>query len=163
MRKIQFCFDKKWIGQDGLLDSIGKGWIDSRRNNKGDFVEKLSNCRYEIARWIKNYPPYRNEKINELQKALEEVQSDDSRTQKAKVEVFRKLHESYKDENDYWQQKSRNMWNTSGDLNTAFYHVLTKQRRTKKQDCGLYDENEDRITEGNRVEKVGFEWQSKHI
>ena len=72
-------------------------------------MAKISNCRHEIARWRKNNPPYRKEKISELQKALEEVQSDDTRSQEDIVEVSRKLQEAYKDEEEYWQQKNRNM------------------------------------------------------
>lgn len=52
------------------------------------------------------------------------------------MEVSRKLQAAYKDEEDFWQQKSRNMWHTSGDLNTNFYHALTKQRRTRNRIVG---------------------------
>lgn len=72
----------------------------------GDFVAKLSNCHHEISRWTTNNSPYRKEKISKIQQALEEVQSDDSRTQEEIIEVSRKLHEAYKDEEDYLQQKS---------------------------------------------------------
>lgn len=102
---------KRWIGQDVFfLESIERGWVDSSNGPDQDFITKLSNCRHQIARWGKNNQPYGKEKISELQWALEEVQSDDSRTQEELVEVFRKLHESYKDEEEYWQQKSPNMW-----------------------------------------------------
>lgn len=60
-------------------------------------------------------------RISDLQKALEEVQTDNNRTQEDILEVSRKLQEEYKD------QKSRNMWYTSGDLNTKFSHALTKK------------------------------------
>ena len=79
-RRGQIRFDKRWIGQDGLLKSIGRGWSDSTPENSGDFVSKIINCRHEIATWRNNNPPYENEKIGELQKALEEVQSDNNRT-----------------------------------------------------------------------------------
>jgi len=93
-------------------------------------------------------------KINELQKALEEVQSDNSRSQEDIVEVSRKLQEAYKDEEEYWHQKSRNMWYSSEDLNTKFYHALTKQRRVRNRIVGLHDSVGNWITENNMVEKV---------
>ncbi|KAF8105275.1 hypothetical protein N665_0160s0011 [Sinapis alba] len=130
-RRGQFRFDKRWIGQDEFLDSIEKGWSGSAMGNvgeSGEIVSKIINCRHEIATWRKNNPPYGKEKIGELQKALEEVQSDNNRTQEDILEVSRKLQEAYKDEEDFWQQKSRTMWNTAGDLNIKFYHALTKQR-----------------------------------
>ncbi|KAF8114392.1 hypothetical protein N665_0038s0016 [Sinapis alba] len=70
-RKGQFRFDKRWIGQEGLLDSIDKGWGLASEENNLDFVAKISNCRHEIARWRKDNPPYGKDKISELQKALE--------------------------------------------------------------------------------------------
>lgn len=47
------------------------------------------------------------------------------------MDVFRKLQEIYKDEEEYWHQKSRNMWYNLRDFNTKFYHTLTKQHRMK--------------------------------
>ena len=80
-RKGQFRFDKRWIGQEGLLESITMGWSDYSATRETGIVEKISNCRHEIAKWRKNNPPYGKDKINELQKALEEVQTDNSRSQ----------------------------------------------------------------------------------
>ena len=71
-RKGQFRFDKRWVGQEGLMESISMGWSDHSVGRKDDIVAKISNCRHEIAKWRKNNPPYGKEKINELQIALEE-------------------------------------------------------------------------------------------
>ena len=91
-------------------------------------MEKISNCRLENAKWLKTNPPYGKEKINELQQVLEEVQTYNTRSQEDIMEVSRKLQDANKEEEDYWHQKSRNMWYSSGDLNTKCYHALTKQR-----------------------------------
>ena len=96
-RRGQFCFDKRWIGQEGLLDSIERGWGELTEANPGDFVSKITNCCHEMSTWRKNNPPYGKEKIGELQKALEEVQTDNNRTQEEILEVSRKLQEAYKD------------------------------------------------------------------
>ncbi|XP_048609324.1 uncharacterized protein LOC125585043 [Brassica napus] len=157
-RKGQFRFDKRWVGQEGLMETISMGWSDQSVERKDDIVAKIGNCRHEIARWRKNNPPYGKEKISELQKALEEVQSDDTRSQEDIVEVSRKLQEAYKDEEEYWQQKSRNMWYSSRDLNTKFYHALTKQRRIRNMIVGLYDAVGNWITEDNKVEKVAVDY-----
>ena len=110
------------------MESITMGWSDHSVGRADDIVAKISNCRHEIVKWRKNNPPFGKEKINDLQKALEEIQTDNTRSEEDIVEVSRKLQDAYKDEEDYWHQKSRNMWYSSGYLNTKFYHALTKQR-----------------------------------
>ena len=43
-RKGQFRFDKRWIGQEGLLESITMGWSDYSDGREDGIVEKISNC-----------------------------------------------------------------------------------------------------------------------
>lgn len=132
-RRGQFRFDNRWLGQEGLFESIERGWGGSTTANSGDLVSRIIICLREIATWRRHNPPYGKEKNGELQKALEEVQTDNNRTHEEILEVSRKLQEAYKDEEDYWQQKSRNMWYTSRDLNIKFYNALTKQRRARNR------------------------------
>ena len=63
-----------------------------------------------------------------------------------------------KDEEEYWHQKSRNMWYSSGDLNTNYYHALTKQRRVRNKIVGLHDEADNWITDEKVVEKVTVDY-----
>ncbi|XP_056842959.1 uncharacterized protein LOC130495566 [Raphanus sativus] len=161
-RRGQFRFYKRWIGQNGLIETIARGWDDTSRNNEGEresnFVSRIINCRHEISTWRKNNPPYGKEKIGDLQKALEEVQTDNNSTQEDILNISKKLQEAYKDEEEYWHQKSRNTWNTAGDLNTKFYHGLTKQRRTRNRIVGLYDENGNWVVKDQGLEKVAVDY-----
>ena len=110
------------------MESIVTGWTENEEGKTEDIVTKITNCRHEISAWRKNNPPYGKEKNNDLQRALEEVQTYNNRSQEEILEVSRKLHDAYKDEEDYRHQKSINMWYSSEDHNTKFYHALTKQR-----------------------------------
>lgn len=78
-----------------------------------DFVTKISSCRHKIGGWRKNNPSYGKDRINALQRLLKEVQSNDTRTHEAIMNVLKKLQEAYKDDKKYWHQKSQNMWYTS--------------------------------------------------
>ena len=49
-------------------------------------------------------------KVNELQQALKKIQTGNTRFQEDILEVSRKLQDAYKNGEDYWQQKSRNIW-----------------------------------------------------
>ena len=83
---------------------------------------------------------------------------DNTRSQEDILEMSRKLQEAYKDEEEYWHQKSRNMWYSSGGLNTNFYHALTKQRRVRNRILGLHDAAGNWITEDMGVEKVAVDY-----
>ena len=157
-RKGQFRFDKRWIGQEGLMESITMGWSNYRAGQSEGIVAKIGNCRHEIAKWRKNNPPYGKEKINDLQKALEEVQTNNNRSHDDILEVSRKLQDAYKDEEEYWHQNNMNMWHSSGDLNTKFYHALTKQRRVRNRIVGLHDAEGNWITGDNGMEKVAVDY-----
>ena len=100
-KKGQFRFDKRWIGQEGFMESLVSGWKERHEGHSEDIVTKITNCRHEIAAWRKNNPPYGKEKIIELQQALEEVQMDNNRSQDDILEVSRKLQDAYKDEEEY--------------------------------------------------------------
>ena len=93
----QFRFDKRWICEDGLMESIECGWSTQRGGPRMGIVDKIHNCRHEISVWRKENPPHGKEKINTLQRALEDVQSDLTKSHEEVIEVSRKLKEAYRD------------------------------------------------------------------
>ena len=50
------------------------------------------------------------------------------------------------------------MWYSSGDLNTKFYHALTKQRRVRNRIVRLHDAAGNWIIEYNGTEKVAVDY-----
>ena len=57
-KRGQFRLDKRWIGQEGLMESIVASWTESQGGQTADFVTKISNCRHEISSWRKDNQPY---------------------------------------------------------------------------------------------------------
>lgn len=82
-RRGQFQFDKRRIGHDGLMEATEIGWGASIGDNIGENLGDVVS------------------KIGELQKVLEEVQTDDNITQEDILDIIRKLQEAYKDEEEY--------------------------------------------------------------
>ena len=122
------------------MESIVAGWTENQEGQIVDFVTKINNCCHEISSWRKDNQKYGKDKIKDLQHAMEKIQIDNNRSLEEILEVSRKLQESYKDEEEYWHQKSRDIWYSSGDLNIKFYHALTKERRVRNKIVGLHDE-----------------------
>ncbi|CAA7043010.1 unnamed protein product [Microthlaspi erraticum] len=149
---------QRWIGLDGFLDSIERGWNDTRGEAVPTLVDRIQNCRHEISVWRKNNQPYGKKKITELQAALEEVQNDDNSTQDELNAITNKLMEAYRDEENYWKQKSRNMWLNDGDLNTKFFHASTKQRRAINRIVGLQNDANVWVSGEQEVAKVAVNY-----
>lgn len=80
-----------------------------------------------------------------LQKAVEECQNDDNRSQEKLFEITNKLREAYKDKEGYWKLKSRTTWLKEEDNNSKFFHTQTKKNGHEiellafimQQECGL--------------------------
>ncbi|XP_010431135.1 PREDICTED: uncharacterized protein LOC104715426 [Camelina sativa] len=63
---------------------------------------------------------------------------DDLISQEEICSIERKLKEAYRDEEVYWQQKSRKFWLWDGDKNTKYFHASSKQWRIRNRITGLY-------------------------
>ncbi|XP_048637083.1 chlorophyll a-b binding protein of LHCII type 1-like [Brassica napus] len=74
-----------------LARAVQYGWTGNQGGQAEDFVTKISNCRHEISSWRKDNPSYGKDKIKDLQQVLEEVQTDNNRSQEDILEVSRKL------------------------------------------------------------------------
>ena len=60
------------------MESIVSGWTKSRTCQLEDFITKINNRRHEISSWRKENQPYGKENIQNLQQALEDVQTDNN-------------------------------------------------------------------------------------
>ncbi|CAA7014686.1 unnamed protein product [Microthlaspi erraticum] len=160
-RRQQFRFDKRWIGREGLLESIEKGWKNFHGEVSPSLVDRIHSCRHEISVWRKNNQPYGKARIAELQTVLEVVQDDDTKTQEELIDITNKLKEAYRDEEGYWKQKSRNMWLKDGDLNTKFFHASTKQRRAVNRIVGLHNEGNVWVAGEKEVQRVAVDYFQK--
>ncbi|KAL1191046.1 putative ribonuclease H protein [Cardamine amara subsp. amara] len=134
----QFRFDKRWIGKDGLAETVDMGWNRTNNFRVPRFVDKIKNCRNAISWWRNNNIPTGQANIASLKIALEEAKNDDSIPQEEISKIAQKLKEAYHEEEIYWQQKSRNLWLKVGDKNTKIFHASTKQRRVRNKISGLF-------------------------
>ena len=48
-KRGQFRFDKRWIVQEGLMESIVSGWTENQGGQSEDLVSKINSCRHEIS------------------------------------------------------------------------------------------------------------------
>lgn len=56
-------------------------------------------------------------------------------------DINAKLLQAYKAEEEYWRQRSRQVWLTLGDSNTGYFHAISKGRKAKNRLSVLEDNN----------------------
>lgn len=56
-------------------------------------------------------------------------------------ELKREIGKAFKEEEEFWAQKSRDKWLVVGDNNTSFFHASVKASRQKNQISKLIDDD----------------------
>ena len=114
-----------------------------------------------ISQWRKELNPYGRKTIEDLISELSAAQRDDSRTREEVTYLTLRLKEAYRDEEQYWYQKSRSLWMTLGDNNSKYFHNLTKQRQARNRITGLNDENCKWSVEDKEIQHITVSYFEK--
>lgn len=72
-----------------------------------------------------------------------------------------KLLNAYKAEEEFWRQRSRQLWLTLGDSNTSYFHAVTKGRRAKNKLTVLENEEGAVHFEEEKIAEVISNYYSK--
>lgn len=84
---------------------------------------------------------------------MRSIQTDPLGTRDRLYEVENEINRLWRNEEIYWQQRSRVQWLQARDKNTSFSHKSVLQRRSKnravriRNESGQWIENEDEIME----------------
>ncbi|XP_010451584.1 PREDICTED: uncharacterized protein LOC104733725 [Camelina sativa] len=154
----QFRFDKRWLGKEGITAVVESGWNRTKNFRIPGFVDKIRNCRNSLSWWRKNNINSGPSTISSLKEALQEAKMDDLiSTDEIRV-IERKLKEAYRDEEIYWQQKSRKFWLRVGDKNTKYFQASTKQRRVRNRIIGLFGDDDAWIESPSGMENIATKY-----
>lgn len=52
-----FKFDKRWLGKEGLYETVKQGWGQYDPTDPSCLHEKIGSCRRAISRWKKKETP----------------------------------------------------------------------------------------------------------
>lgn len=123
--------------------------------------DRIKKCRLTIARWRRE-ENYNTQKIlEELKDKLDKSQVDQSLSTAEVSAIHDQLQKAYEEEEDFWQQKSRNLWFKKGERNTKFYHATTKQRRARNHISGLNDSRGIWCENERKIKTIAVEYFSE--
>lgn len=92
--------------------------------------DKIKRCRNEIIKWFRVSKENSAKAILELQKRLEENLTSGEPSLELLRDLSLALSKAYKAEELFWRQRSRVLWLQGGDRNSAYFHAVTKGRRS---------------------------------
>ncbi|KAG7559487.1 Reverse transcriptase zinc-binding domain [Arabidopsis thaliana x Arabidopsis arenosa] len=125
-RKGLFRYDRRLRNNKEVSQLIRNQW---KPDEDEDVEKKLSRCRTAIITWTREKHLNSQKRVEEARTKLEiEMSSTSSNTLRIAA-INEELRLAYKDEEDFWKQRSRQLWLTLGDKNTGYFHAITKGRK----------------------------------
>lgn len=95
--------------------------------------ERLSLCRRAICKWSKEFYENSRKTIESLRNQLKEAMTEIISNEELIYQINSDLLQTYKKEEAFWTQKSRQLWLTLGDSNTSYFHATTKARQARNR------------------------------
>lgn len=68
--------------------------------------------------------------------------------------INQKLLLAYKAEEEFWKQRSRQLWLSLGDLNTGYFHASTKNRRARNRLSMIEDDNGTLVVDDEKIADI---------
>lgn len=121
-------------------------------------IAKLNSCRRGIIAWAKEKNANSNLLISNTQTALETALSSASPDSAFIDSLTATLRKAYKEEEQFWLQRSRIQWLKQGDRNTGFYHAITRQRRMINSFAVIADNDCREVFEEHQIASVITEY-----
>ncbi|XP_019085410.1 PREDICTED: uncharacterized protein LOC109126355 [Camelina sativa] len=122
-RKGLFRYDRRLKEQPEVLKLVKEAWNSDPATSVD---QRLHHCRTTIIKWSKLQLQNSQKEINSLKDQLEEAMIDDVATQSSIDLINQSLQRAYKQEEEFWKQRSRQLWLALGDRNSGYFHASTK-------------------------------------
>ncbi|CAA7045734.1 unnamed protein product [Microthlaspi erraticum] len=150
-RKGLFRYDRSLRNNEEVKLIVEKAW---KTYPNANIDHRISNCRRAIIQWHRQNHRNSQQRIEMKRKELEEAMSSNVSSDNLIFQINKELKESYQAEEEYWRQRSRQMWLSLGDKNSGYFHAATRGRRARNNISVIEDENGSPVYEEESIGKV---------
>ena len=91
--------------------------------------QKIDRCRTSLIKWSKQQLAENKALLESIKQQIEQIMVDPRPDETRLKELNEELHSAYKAKEEFWKQRSRQLWLNLGDKNTGFFHATTKKRK----------------------------------
>jgi hypothetical protein len=137
---------------------VEKNWM---KDVYEEVEKKISRCRHAIITWSREKHLNSQKQIQNCRAKLEEAMSSLDSEPTLINSINEELAAAYKEEEEHWKQRSRQLWLTLGDKNTGFFHACTKGRLAVNKFSVIENEEGTTFYEEHQILKVISEYYQK--
>lgn len=143
--KKKFKFDKRWLDSEEIRQVIHDGWNSPELPTDANIMAHIASCRKALRMWRRQNNLNSEKDVEELKEKVDAMYADDNVTTEEITSSLKELSDALKAEELFWKQKSRILWLREGDMNSKFFHNLTKQRRARNKITRLINSSGDMV------------------
>ena len=129
-RNRLFRFDRRLRDNEEIKELIANIW---NLNAEASINDRLGLCRRAISAWTREQFFNSKEKIANLKQHLDTAMTDPLGNEELISAINGNLMAAYKEEEEFWRQRSRIMWLALGDRNSGYFHAVAKGRRARNK------------------------------
>lgn len=149
-QKDLFRYDRRLRDNPEVKELVRSAW---NLPNSDSVEKRISNCRLAIITWNREQHLNSQEKIDELRVKLEESMSSDSLNTEQIAAINKELLLAYQAEEEFWKQRSRQLWLALGDRNTGYFHAAARGRKAVNNITIIENEEGHSVYEEDEIAK----------
>ncbi|CAA7061572.1 unnamed protein product [Microthlaspi erraticum] len=150
-QKGLFRYDRRLRNNEEVKLLVEKAWKASPSN---DVEQRISSCRKAIIVWHRQNHRNSQQKIERKREELETAMTSSESNDSLIDQINKELKEAYQAEEEYWRQRSRQMWLSLGDKNSGYFHAATKGRRARNNISAIEDKEGNPVYEEAKISEV---------
>lgn len=146
-----FRYDRRLRGNAEIKLLVDNTW---KEDPTLTVAQRLSRVRRAISIWSRKHYVNSQKDITSLKEELDVAMSASYADDIVISAINHKLLKAYKSEEEYWKQRSRQMWLMLGDRNTGFFHASTKSRRARNRLTVIEDQAGVPVFEDHQITEL---------